>query len=107
MTDIEIKKLDTAPTQRWRLDNADGPQNLTGATVTMILEDGRSFDVDVDSPTTGGIVSLDVSEPAVAAAVGKHQFEFLVVYADLTQQRFPSGLDRPSLVVHPIYEATP
>lgn len=90
---ITLVQGDTAKAIVATLRNADGPQNLTGATVKLHLkQDG----VDALSPgdsdivdALGGVVSNPGSQRSAWVA-GEYQAEYRVVYADSSVDIFPS-----------------
>jgi len=85
---------DTAKPIRATLSNADGPQNLTGATVELHLKDpATNAAAIVAACTVVGALTGDVETPgSVRAAwpVGDYQAEYRVAYADGSVDVFPS-----------------
>lgn len=91
---IHLMVGDTAPPLRVTLSNADGPQDLTGASVVMRLKPNTGdpvleVDMDIDGDPTTGVVthSWEPSETAVAL---RYTAEFVVTFADDTVQTFPN-----------------
>lgn len=95
---------DTAPTFRTVLSNADGPQDLTAVdSVVMRMKpptgDVVDIDMDVDPDQTAnkGVVTHDWTPDEVAEAIS-YTVEFIVTYADETEQTFPlAGSDVPKI----------
>lgn len=90
---ITLVQGDTAKAIVATLRNADGPQNLTGATVKLHLkQEGVDALTPVDCSITdalGGVVSAPGTARAAWVA-GEYQAEYRVVYADGSVDIFPS-----------------
>lgn len=109
---IHLVKGDTAPALTARLSNADGYQDLTGATVTMRLKPSTAdpvleitVDVDPDQTANKGKVSheweLEETNEALSYIV-----EFVVIFSDGTQETFPVlANDVPSIVIRELKTA--
>lgn len=93
---------DTAPPLRATLSNANGPQDLTGATVVARLRrsiDGDLVEVDMDvEDAEAGIIThtWDASETDEALS---YKVEFVVTFADGTIETWPNLASNVPLVV--------
>jgi hypothetical protein len=90
---IHLVVGDTAPPLRATLANADGPQDLTGATVVARLKrstDGEVVQVtmDIDDDPTSGVVTHDW-DPAETDEVLKYTVEFVVTFSGGGVETFP------------------
>lgn len=95
---------DTAPPLTATLSNADGPQDLTGASVVARLKrstDGEVVEVTMDiaaDPTTG--VVTHAWDPTETDEVLKYTVEFVVTFADGGVETFPNeSSDVPSIAI--------
>lgn len=101
---IHLVVNDTAPPLRATLSNADGVQDLTGATVVMRLKpsDGSTvleIPMDLAADPTTGVVTHDW-DPSETDAVLSYKVEFVVTFADLTVETFPNEAnDVPSISI--------
>jgi hypothetical protein len=91
---IHVVVGDTAPPLRATLSNADGPQDLTGATVVLRLKPNTGgpvleVDMDIDADPTTGVVT-HTWDPSETAAALRYTAEFVVTFADETVQTFPN-----------------
>lgn len=91
---VTVVEGDTAQAIVATLSNADGAQDLTGATVMFRAKDpvtGRSItevEADILSPATAGRVSVPGTERAAWRA-GGYVPEYVVTYADSSVDIFP------------------
>lgn len=99
---IHLVVGDTAPPLRVTLANADGPQDLTAATVVMRLKRSDSgtvteIEMDLDADPTTGVVTHEW-EPAETEDVISYKVEFIVTFADGTVETFPNlSADVPTI----------
>lgn len=95
---------DTSPDLVATLYNADGPQDLTGASVVMRLKPSnggavQTVAMDIDEPETAGVVRHAWDAEETASAV-RYAVEFVVTYADTGQQTFPlKPADVPTITI--------
>jgi len=102
---IHLVVGDTAPPLEATLSNADGPQDLTGASVVMRLKpnvanaETLEIDMDIDDDPTTGKISHAWEESETAEAV-TYKAEFVVTFADDTVATFPlQGNDVPTIAI--------
>lgn len=96
MTDFYIKQNDTSPALLATITDADGPVNLTGASVTFYMASAvgsvktiiTSGAATVINAATGQVsYSWDAPDTAIA---GIHIAEFEVVFSDASKETFPN-----------------
>lgn len=109
---IHLVVGDTAPALRVTLANAEGPQDLTGASVVMRLkrsDSGTVTEIAMDlaaDPTTG--VVTHVWNPAETVDVISYKVEFVVTFANATVETFPNlAADVPTIQLRALKTAAP
>jgi hypothetical protein len=105
-TTITIPAGDTGPDIVATLSNANGPQDLTGAAVTLRMRKHPNhqvfpFATTIDAPTTAGVVRK-VRSGGDGLVAGTYDVEYHVVFASGAVQTFPTAAPNTIVMRDPI-----
>lgn len=108
MSDFEMKVGDTLPYLDATLNDANGPVDLTGAIIRVVMESSGGVEI-INQTSTGSLVSILSStggqvryawQPNDLARAGNYALEWEAIFGTGAQIRFPNSR-HVSLTVKP------